>query len=234
MLNHFNTQNSILYCLKRKRSEVSNEEMSNKSSRMAKEPPDLPPDDGTTERAEDTSRDVGLPSDVVDSVGGLVDDETPARRDEMMSDVEDGTDNVGQQGGRGVWARTFAANAAASTRRTTRSSLAGTKGKMGMSLNKEKRELWMCIKDGKTDTEELQKYLQHGVMQRQLDELVRVLHEDWSAMTIEERQECYQDLVSKMRECFLPVHVDMSLGQTRLSYSDEFLKFVEDAQQMAV
>ena len=81
MLNHFNTQKSILYCLKRKRSELSDEEMSNKSSRMAKEPPDLPPDDGTTEKAEDTSRDVGLPSDVVDSVGGLVDDATPARRD---------------------------------------------------------------------------------------------------------------------------------------------------------
>ena len=121
MLNHFNTQNSILYCSKRKRSGSSKDEMSNKTSRMAKEPPDLPPDDGTTEKAEDTSRDVELPSDVVDSVGGLVEEETPARRDEMMSDVKDGTDNVGQQGGRGVWASTFAANAAASTRRTTRS-----------------------------------------------------------------------------------------------------------------
>ena len=137
MLNHFNTQNSILYCLK-----------------------------------------------------------TPARRDEMMSDVEDGTDNVGQQGGRGVWARTFAANAAASTRRTTRSSLAGTKAKMRVSLSKEKRGLWLCIKDGKIDTEELRKYLQHGVMQRQLDELVSVLHKVWSTMTIEERQECYLNLNS--------------------------------------
>ena len=44
------------------------------------------------------------------------------------------------------------------------------------------------IKDGKIDTEELRKYLQHGVMQRQLDELVSVLHKDWSAMTIEEGQ----------------------------------------------
>ena len=96
-----------------------------------------------------------------------MDDETPARCDEMMPDVEDGMedvmDNVGQQGGRGVWARRFAADAAASTRRATRSSLAGTKGKMRMSLSKEKGKLWLCIKDRKTDTEELRKYLQHGV-----------------------------------------------------------------------
>ena len=60
---------------------------------------------------------------------------------------------------------------------------------MKVSLSKEKRWLRLCIKDGKTDTEELRKYLQHGVMQRQLDELVSVLHEDWTRMTIEERQE---------------------------------------------
>ena len=238
MLNNFKAQNLIVYCSKRKRSGSSEYEMSNKTSRMAKEPPDLPPDDGTTERAEDTSRDVGLPSDVVDSVGGLVEDETPARRDEMMSDVEVGMedvmDNVGQQGGQGVWARRFAAAAAASTRRTTRSLLAGTKGKMRISLHKEKKKLWMCIKDGKTDMEELRKYLQHGVMQWQLDELVSVLHEDWTGMSSEERQEGYQALVSKMRECFLPVHVDMPPEQVRLSYSDAFLKFVADAQRTAV
>ena len=103
MLNHLKTQKLILYCSKRKQSGSIKDEMSNKTSRMAKEPPDLPPDDGTMETAEDTSRDVGLSSDVVDSVGGLVDDETPARCDEMMPDVEDGMedvmDNVGQQGG---------------------------------------------------------------------------------------------------------------------------------------
>ena len=66
MLNNFKAQNLIVYCSKRKRSGLSKYEMSNKTSRMAKEPPDLPPDDGTTEKAEDTSRDVELPSDFVD------------------------------------------------------------------------------------------------------------------------------------------------------------------------